>query len=133
MAKQIVIEVGQDRKLKRTTKPGIGEWLYDENNQEAWFTLRKLYSVFGFLKGKMGLVIDKRFALPLNPYGGYKPDEITLLTNLDARADQALNIAIGQAEKQGRHNIVAWGITIAISGFVLVVIILALLIASERI
>ena len=130
--KQVVITIGHDRKLKRCSKPIFGEWLFDESDMLAWFTLRKLYPVFTFLKGKMGLVIDSRFALPLNPYHDYNENEITNLTGLDKRADLALNVAMGQAEKQGRQHIIAWGLIAIVSGLVVCVIILALLVASGR-
>lgn len=131
--KQIVITIGHDRKLKRCTKPIFGEWLFDEKNMVAWFTLRKLYQVFPFMKCKMGLVLDSRFALPLNPYHDYKSEDLTTLTNLDSRADQALSLAMGLAEKQGRQHILAWGMVAIVSGLVVMVVILALLVAAGRI
>ena len=129
---QTVIVVGQDRRLKKCSKPVFSEWLYDENNQEAWFVLRKLFSVFNFMKKGMSLVIDQRFALPLNPYHNYTPEELTTLTELDKRASQALNVVVGQAEKHSNNKIIALGLIVIVSAIVLLVIILALLVASGR-
>ena len=132
MQKQIALEIGQNRLVRRATKPVFGEWLYDEKNQKAWYLLRKLYSVFKFGKSKLGLVIDERYALPINPFASYSKDELENLTNLNTRAAQALKLAMGQAEKEGHQNIIAWGITAAVSAIVFVVVILALLVASGR-
>ncbi len=131
--KQVVITIGHDRKLKRCTKPVFGEWLFDEGNMVAWFTLRKLYPVFSFLKGKMGLILDSRYALPLNPYHDYTLEEIKDLTSLDTRADQALNVAMGQAEKEGKQHVFAWGLMAVVAALVFMVVVLALLVASGRI
>lgn len=132
MIKQTVIVLGQDRRLKRTTKPVFGEWLYEPKIQRAWFTLRKLYASLKFCKNRLGLVIDERFALPLNPYESYSEPELKALISLDERADQALNLTIGQVEKESHQNIIAWALVAIVSAIVLVVVILALLVASGR-
>jgi len=131
--KQLVIVAEPDRVLRRTSIPVLGEWLVEKDWIHAWYTLRKLYSVFSFVNKKMGLVIDRRVALPLNPYNSYPDDQLEALTNLDDRCDQAFDVAQNRADKQSRQNVLAWGMTIAISGFVFVIIILSLLVASGRV
>lgn len=134
--KQVVISIGQDRRLKRISKEVFGEWLRDKKIQGAWYILRKLFVPAGFLAGKMCLVIDERFALPLNPYYKYPDEDLTKITELDGegcRADQALDETQDRADKDSNKNILNNGLVVIVAGLVVCVIILALLVASGRI
>jgi len=132
MPKQEVVEVGADRKIKLTSKPVYGEWLYDEGKQKAWYCLPKLYTRLGLSGGGLGLVVDERFSKPMNPYLDYEKEELAELTNLNKKAAQSLTITMGKAEKEGTQHIIAWGVVAVVSAIVLVVVILALLVASGR-
>ncbi len=121
-----------DRRLIKTNKRQFVEWIYDEKTQQGWFCLRRLFTANKYFKGKTGLVIDSGYAIPLNPYSDYGVAELKELTNLDKRAEQAMMIAEGEAEKENRQNIIARSIVFGISGLVIVVIVLAILVASRR-
>jgi len=131
--KQAVLELSPNRKLKLCNKPVLGEWLVEEKKQKAWHCLPKLYTWFGLVKGGLGLVIDNRFSIPINPYAKYEKEELEALTNLDKKKALSLSLAIGTAEKEGAQNILALGLVAIVSMIVLVVIVLALLVASGRI
>lgn len=133
---QAVLTVGQDRRLRRTAKPVFGEWLRDKKYPLAWHILRKLFTACSFLKGKMCLVIDERFALPINPYESYADEDLVALTELDGkgcRTDQALDEAQNKADKESAAKMLVNGLTAIVAGLVVCVIVLALLVAYGRV
>ena len=100
-----VLALKPNRRIKKENKPTFVEWIYDENDQVAWYLLRRLFTAMKYFKGKVGLVIDGGYSIPLNPYNSYSPDELKDLIDLDKRAEQAMMIAEGQAEKENKQNI----------------------------
>lgn len=138
MTDEAVLIIHQNRRIKKTTQPVYGNWLRDVKNWSAWFTYRHYYLWFDQFKNKfggkvrVGLVIDSIYALPLNPYVNREEEEVKKQVDLNRRLVESFEIAAGQAEKEGRRNIMAWGMTLAITGLVFIVIVLALLAASGR-
>ena len=132
MKKIAVLTITKDRRITKSSKKTFVEWIYDETNQVAWFVLRRLFAANNRFQGKTGLVVDSGYSIPLNPYNDYKEEELKELTDLDKRAEQAMLIAEGEAEKENRQSIIARTISFAIAGLVVVVIILAIMVASGR-
>lgn len=132
--KETALLLTHNRKIKRVVRPLIAnEWLFDKDERHAaWFALRQLYSVLDIFKGKQGLVIDSRLALPLNPYAEIESKTLESLTDIDSRSDQALEETQRIADKEKPQHIIAWGLVAIVSGLVIIVIILALLVASGR-
>ena len=128
-----VLEITQDRRIRKKNKNTFVEWIYDENAQVAWFILRRLFAAGKYFKGQVGMVIDNGYSVPLNPYNDYKEEEIKALTDLDARASQALNVAEAHAEKENRQNILARTVALVIGAIFLMVMVLVILVAAGRI
>src|SRR3972149_6885215 len=128
-----VLEITQDRRIRKKNKNTFVEWIYDENAQVVWFILRRLFAAGKYFKGQEGMVIDNGYSVPLNPYNDYKEEEIKALTDLDARASQALNVAEAQAEKENRQNILARTVALVIGAIFLMVMVLVILVAAGRI
>lgn len=129
---QPVLVIGQDRSITKTRKEIFGQWLRDENNMQAWFIMRQLFTNLRLGKRERGLVLDERFAPPLNPYSHCTKDEFTEITDMDRNTELAFNNTAGQAEKESRQNVMAWGITACLSMFGFTILVLALLVASGR-
>jgi hypothetical protein len=132
MEKQAVLITGQNRRIKKTNVPLFSDWIFYEKMPGAWHTLRRLYCMFKYFKTDMGLVVDGRSSVPVNPYGIYPEDELKDLTDVDRKVELAFNKTETAAKKQGAQHIMAWGLTATIVGLVFIVIVLALLVASGK-
>ena len=133
MAKELVLEVKENKLLRRRKVPMMGEWLYDEKSSHAWFTLRKLFAWIA--GGDLGLVLDERYAIPLSPYRKekYSQDELDERTDRKTRIKQAFNAMKTHATKQGQINVVNWTISLVVAATVFVFIVIALLLASGKV
>lgn len=128
--KQAILLATEDRRIIKTKIQQFGEWLYDSNRGHAWYTLRRYFSKMPMLGKGVGLALDERFALPLNPYADYTPAELSKLTNVDDRSDEAINLVAARAERDSAQNVVAWSASIIAMSFTLIVVIFGILIAA---
>ncbi|KKN17309.1 hypothetical protein LCGC14_0967180 [marine sediment metagenome] len=132
MAKASVLYITEDRLVRKKRMSYLGEWLFDSNAQRGWFTLRKF---FINIKGRMGVPIDERWAMPVSPYREDKYDEesIRLRTDVTSRISQAIEVWKNMEAKEGRLNVLVWGVTIVVTCSVLVFLVMAVLIASGKV
>ena len=132
MAKAHVLYITEERRLRKKKISYLGEWLFDGKLQRAWFTLREFFVDF---QGHNTLPIDERWANPRSPYrsGKYpKEKELEQRTNPDKRISQAVEIWKNKADREGRRNIIVWGITICTCGVVSLFCLIIILLVSGR-
>lgn len=128
MANQKMVIVQEDRRIDAGKKvPIIGEWAWNERLMRAYFTLRELFVRIGSLKGKPGLVVDSRFAVPISPYQKYTDEELQKLTDLAKRRQQAFNFYQHLANRESQQNIIVWVTSICVSSTVFLFIVFAVI------
>ncbi len=127
-----VITVTQDRRLRKTNHKVFVEWVESKDVRQRWFALRRLFAAFNRFKGKLGLVLESGYSVPLNPYNDYSDDELLYLTDLNARADQASTIAEAEAQKEARQNLLYKTISFCTACFVIAVLALVILVVAKN-